>query len=169
MYGQNNWFNRGGHEFIVCRHQAIPKYARKEEYEVLMSILKQKYPLYYDTMQNIYGNDGSSARCNAKNMFVTTGKELNEYCTFLFDVLFECRKQIGDVERKNKRYNALFAERLFTVYLITNKKRYKEVDIKYDRKFLTFSKIIINRLPFHGNSKLLSKLRPLVYKGSWRL
>lgn len=149
-----------GYDFIVCRHQAIPAMGIQEDYRTLVNVLRSEFPQYYDSFVSVYGNDGSSNRCNGKNTFIATGKEFKEYCGFLFSVLKRSRQEIGDVEdRKTKRYAALFAERLFTAYLLAKDKKIYEVDIVYDRIYLTVAKIIINRLPFSGNSTLLKKLR----------
>lgn len=161
-------FLSSGYDFIVCRHQAIPQYRWQNELLILKDILREKYPVIYCGFLELYREDGSSGKCNAKNTFITTGREMNLYCTFLFDVLSECRRRIGDVpERKIKRYNALFAERLLSAYILAMQKKYKEADIRYDRWWMTASKMLVNRLPFSGNNKLLAGLRRVAERSSW--
>ena len=157
-----------GIRFIVCRHQAIPKMINQGDYKTLVTILADRYPEYYRTFIELYGSDGSSNRCNAKNTFITTRKDFDQYCYCLFDLLGECRRVIGDVEeRRTKRYAALFAERFFSAYLKAENINYYEADIDYDKPYLTVSKAIINRLPFSGNSPFLYKLRKRFAKSSY--
>lgn len=157
-----------GYDFIVCRHQAIPAMGRREDYNVLLDILKNEYPSVYESFYAVYGDDGSSFRCNAKNTFITTGKEFEKYCSFLFEVLRKCRNIIGDVEERSiKRYAALFAERLFTAYLYAERKIFYEADVEYSEWYMTIAKMIINRLPFSGNSVILRKLRNKFKKSSY--
>ena len=164
----NDLIKKKGYRFIVCRHQAVPKMVYQEDYKALLSIVHDKYPKYYKAFYELYGQDGSSSKCNGKNTFITTRKDFDKYCAFLFDILGECRRVIGDVaERPTHRYAALFAERLFSAYLIAENISCYEADIEYDRPYLTISKAIINRLPFSGNSPLLYKLRKLFAKSSY--
>ena len=164
----NDLIRKKGYRFIVCRHQAIPQMVYPEDYKALLSIVRDKHPKYYRALYELYGQDGSSSKCNGKNTFITTRKDFDKYCTFLFDVLGECRRVIGAVEeRPTQRYVALLAERLLSVYLKTENISYYEADIEYDRPLLTVSKAIINRLPFSGNSPLLYKLRKQFAKSSY--
>lgn len=159
---------KNGADFVVCRHQIIPKMNNHKDYLVFMDILKQYSEDVYNAFYNIYGEDGASNKCNAKNTFITTGKEFRQYCDFLFPLLEICRHQIGDVpERKIKRYNALFTERLFTAYLIGKKKKFYEADISYSDWKLTVSKMIINRVPFPKDNAVLAFFRIKVRKSSY--
>lgn len=95
-------------------------------------------------------------------------KEFKEYCDFLFPLLEICRQRIGDVpERKIKRYNALFTERLFTAYLIGKKKKFYEADISYADWKMTVSKIVVNRLPFPKDNAVLRFFRAKTSKSSY--
>jgi len=160
---------KGKYDIVVCRHQVISAMTIPDDYNVLLNVLKTNYPDYYNSFITIYGKNGASNRCNAKNTFITTGRVFNEYCEFLFDVLSRCRESIGDVrERKVKRYAALFAERLLTAYIYTRKLNYYEADILYSKKYMTIAKIIINRFAFAGDNAILIWLRNRFRKSPYK-
>jgi len=83
-------------------------------------VLKSKYPEYSDAYDSIM--NGNYYR--QFNMIITSKKIFDEYCTWLFDILFEVEKNI-DLEdgrdKYNKRVFGFLSERLFNVWLLKNK------------------------------------------------
>lgn len=66
------------------------------------------------------------------NMFITTKKILNSYCTWLFPILFELLERIEvkeDWDNYSKRVLGFFAERLWTVWLLQQNYKVKEFPI----------------------------------------
>lgn len=62
----------------------------------------------------------------AYNMFITRKDVLDEYCEWLFPILFYCEEKIGYKEdRYQNRYVGFLAERLLTVYFLHNRQKYK--------------------------------------------
>lgn len=131
-------------EKIICKNRIqwivrdpikIVKHDYKHDIEVIQNILKKQYPSYYYVWQELYDSNGESIAENCVNceMFYTSVKEFNNYCEFLFGVLFEVSKTIGEVDRSpyHKRYCAFLGERLLSVYLIKNKKTQYNVSAKY--------------------------------------
>ncbi len=69
------------------------------------------------------------------NMFIMRREVLNEYCEWLFPILFACESRIGAKEETyQNRYSGFMAERLLNVFLYHNKSNYKICVAK--RKYL---------------------------------
>ena len=82
------------------------------------SIIKEKYPDYFDSFNKVM-NSNNFYGCN---MIIAKKEILNEYCKWLFDILFELEEQI-DISKKddyNKRVFGFLSERLFNVWLLKN-------------------------------------------------
>lgn len=161
-------------EWIVGRRQiVVGDFAYNDEFmkmhNTMKKILREHFPAWYDAYNDTYGEYGESEKCNAKNMFITNGANLNEYCTELFCVLDECYKIIGEPNMRSKRYNAGFAERLLTPWLIYKQKSVKESDYKYNRRWLTIAKMMVNRLPFGSDSKILQFFRKHMRFSSYKM
>ena len=64
-------------------------------------------------------------------MFITTRKHLDDYCKFLFPLLRQVRKRIGESKEEayHKRYCAFFAERLLTPWIVYNNFKSYEASI----------------------------------------
>ncbi len=92
----------------------------KEDFHTMLEVLKAKYPEYYVTSQKVF--DCNRLYCN--NMFIGPQQFLHQYCSWLFDILFEVESRIGDVTQRTlyqQRYLGFLAERLFTLYVMHNK------------------------------------------------
>lgn len=78
-------------------------------------IIKELYPEYMDSYFKIM-NGKKSFMCN---MFFTSKKLTNEYCDWLFKILFKLEKSIDISERDSyqKRVFGFLAERLFNVWV----------------------------------------------------
>ena len=84
------------------------KYARK--------IISRKYPEYLESFDIIMGYTSGYMF----NMFIMDRELLNDYCSWLFDILFELEKKVDVSELSDfqKRYAGRVAERLFNVWLM---------------------------------------------------
>lgn len=84
-------------------------------------IIKSKYPDYIEACENVLnGNE-----VYFLNMFIGKRKLIEDYTNFLFDVLFELEKLIGDEvkdrDKYQKRVYGFLSERLFSIWLKKNK------------------------------------------------
>ena len=99
----------------------------EEHYKILGEIIKEKYPKVHKN----YLNSSQRNTFFIANMFVTSRKNFDEICTFLFDILFELEKRIKiPADNIQKRIFGFISERLLTIYLdyLFENKNYK---IKY--------------------------------------
>ena len=88
-------------------------------------IIEEKYPEY------LVEFDKLKKRTSAHmfNMFIMKKDVLNDYCKWLFDILFELEKRMKDKEYDSfhARFYGRVSELLLDVYINTNKLNYKEV------------------------------------------
>ena len=88
-------------------------------------IIKKKYPKYLEEFDKLHTRKSA----HMFNMFIMKKDILNDYCNWLFDILFELEKKF-----KNNNYDAFHArfygrisELLLDVYINTNNLKYKEI------------------------------------------
>lgn len=96
---------------------------RKDILETLL-IIHELYPEYDSTVKEVF----SDVAFYPANMFVCRKALFDDYCTWLFSILFELEKRI-DISGYNdyqKRVFGFIAERIFRVYVVYNKLRVKE-------------------------------------------
>lgn len=90
-------------------------------------IIQEKYPEYLAEFDKL--NKRTSA--HMFNMFIMKKEILNEYCAWLFDILFELEKRI-DPKQYNSfhaRYLGRISELLLDVWINTNNLKYEEVKV----------------------------------------
>lgn len=113
------------------------------------SIINELYPSYL----NIFDKTLKQRSAYIFNMFIMNRELINEYCEWLFDILFELEKRIdtSNMTAFEKRYIGRVSERLFNVWLNhklenreLNKKDIKEIpylyigDINWSKKIKSF-------------------------------
>lgn len=90
-------------------------------------IIEEKYPEYIDEFDKLKKRTSA----HMFNMFIMKEEILNEYCKWLFDILFELEKRID--ENKYDSFHARFygrvSELLLDVWIEKNKVRYKEIKV----------------------------------------
>lgn len=100
---------------------------KKKDLIVLRKIIEVKYPqyiVYYDRVLNMH----AASYCN---MLITTKETYDNYCNWLFDILFEAEKQI-DISNYNKTEARVFgymSELLLNVWILKNNLKVKEVNM----------------------------------------
>ena len=117
-------------------------------------IIKKKYPKYLEEFDRLHKRTSA----HMFNMFIMKKDILNDYCTWLFDILFELEKKI-DVSKYDTfhaRFYGRISELLLDVYLNTN--NYKEVKVKKKKKINWWKK---------GTSFLKAKFLGKKYEGSF--
>lgn len=92
--------------------------------EMAKRIIESDYPAYIESFHKIM----SGKTLHLYNMFIMEKTYFEEYCTWLFDILFKIEKvvDIRDYNNYQKRVFGFVAERLFNVWII-----HHQLKIKY--------------------------------------
>lgn len=96
----------------------------KKDLDLVREIIKNKYPDYLETYDRIFNQN----LIHQFNMMVTNKKLYNDYCKWLFDILFELEKNIDLSKGYNdyqKRIYGFLSERLLNVWVYKNKLKIK--------------------------------------------
>lgn len=100
-----------------------------EPLELTAKIIEEKYPTYKPEFDKLHNRTSA----HMFNMFIMKKEIFNDYCAWLFDILFELEKKMqGKTETYNKfqaRYFGRVSELLLDVYLNTNHISYTETKV----------------------------------------
>lgn len=128
-------------------HYAHTHYA--DQLDLTLEIIKEKYPEYEEDYYNVIGKTSA----HMFNMMIMRKDYLDEYCRWVFDILFEVEKRIvvGDLSKFQKRFYGRISEIIFNVWLLhqtrigrISKKQIKEIPyihmekIDWNRKIKAF-------------------------------
>ena len=95
----------------------------EKDWAVMLEAIKEIHPEYVSTAESVQ----NGIYYYAYNMFIARKEILNNYCEWLFPILFYCEKKIGmKTDSYQNRYIGFLAERLLTIYF-THNKQYKLV------------------------------------------
>lgn len=123
-----------------------------EDLLTLYEVVEAKYPDYSVDMKNVFLKNN---KLSHYNMFILRWEDFNNYCEWLFDVLFEVRKKINieNYSVYQGRIWGFMSERLLQVWLLHNNKRVKHYPIYWivDNKQ---QKSIFNRMQRYLRAKL---------------
>lgn len=88
-------------------------------------IILNKYPQYSKEFDNLK----HTKKLHAFNIFIMKKEILDDYCKWLFDILFDLEKRIppNNYSAFHARYLGRISERLLDVWLKTNKIKFKEI------------------------------------------
>lgn len=119
-------------------------------------ILEEKYPEYVAEFDKIHKRTSA----HLFNMFIMKKDKLDEYLTWLFDILFELEKRIDpkQYDSFHARYLGRISERLLDVWINTKGYNYKEV------KFMSIQRVDWLK---KGSSFLRSKVTGKRYEKSF--
>ena len=115
-----NYFIETNYSQYVHAHHA-------QDLDVTRQILDEKYPDYVkafdETMKSTIGH--------RFNMFIMKKEILDEYCTWLFDILFELEKRTdaSKYDSFHARFYGRISELLLDVWVNKNKIKYEEVKV----------------------------------------
>ena len=89
------------------------------------NILEEKYPKYLEEFDKLHKRTSA----HMFNMFIMKKDILDDYCKWLFGILFELEKRMKDKEYDSfhSRFYGRVSELLLDVYINTNNLNYKEV------------------------------------------
>ena len=98
-----------------------------EPLDITGDIIKEKYPEYMEEFDKLKKRTSA----HMFNMFIMKKDKLNEYCEWLFDILFELEKRVDNskYDSFHARFYGRVSELLFDVWLNTKGYPYKEVKV----------------------------------------
>ena len=109
----------------LCVHSVLEDYMKRyipEVYPIMLETLKEKSPDYFEASKEIYAGQIFYA-CN---MLIAKREALNKLCEWMFPIVFEIEKRVGDLADPYKnRYAGFCTERLITLYFLRNKEKYR--------------------------------------------
>lgn len=90
-------------------------------------IIEEKYPEYLEEFDKLHKRTSA----HMFNMFIMKKEILNDYCTWLFDILFELekRKDVSQYDAFHARFFGRVSELLLDVWINKNNIKYKEVKV----------------------------------------
>ena len=90
-------------------------------------IIEEKYPDYLNEFDKLH----KRKKAHMFNMFIMKKEILDDYCKWLFDILFELEKRVdsSQYDSFHKRFFGRVSELLLDVYINTNNLKYKEVKV----------------------------------------
>lgn len=90
-------------------------------------IIEEKCPKYLEEFDKLHKRTSA----HMFNMFIMKKEIFNDYCTWLFDILFELEKRIPpeQYDKFHARYLGRISELLLDVWINTNGLEYKEVKV----------------------------------------
>lgn len=100
----------------------------KEPLEVMTKVIKQDYPEYVPAMEKVFNRTWA----HMFNMFIMKKEVLNEYCTWLFDILSKVEDQIDirEYTTYEKRVYGFLSELMLDIWLETHPE-YTTHEVKY--------------------------------------
>lgn len=113
------------HYWIETRESQYVHAHHVEDLKCVEGVILERYPEYLPSWKWMLGTR-SGHICN---MFIMRQELVNDYCTWLFDILFEAEKRldISLYSDKDKRVFGYLGERLLDVWIRKNSLRYMEV------------------------------------------
>ena len=110
-----------------------------EPLDETIKIIKEKYPKYENSLNKVM----KKKYMHAFNMFIMKKNFFDEYCEWLFSILFELEKRMNNVkyDEFHSRFYGRVSELLLDVWLDYNKFKYKEIPFIYMEKINCLKKI----------------------------
>ena len=118
---------RKRHYFIETLYSHYKHTHYVKDLQETKKILENKYPQYVRTFDTVMKRKSA----HMFNMFIMKKEHVNNYCNFVFDVLFELEKRI-DISGYNKYQARVFgfiSELLLDIWIEQNNLTYKEVSV----------------------------------------
>lgn len=109
----------------LCVHSVYEDYMERyipKVYPTMLDVLQEMSPEYYEASDEIYRGHVFYA-CN---MLIAKRRVLHELCQWMFPMVFEIEKRIGDLpDYYQNRYAGFCTERLITLYFLCNKENWR--------------------------------------------
>ena len=102
-----------------AKDELLMRCCTEEIFEELEKIVKGKYPDYAQAFDTFFANNKSSLF----NMMFCKKEIFDEYCEWLFDILFELEKKVdlSELDDYQKRLYGFLSERLLNIWVMKNK------------------------------------------------
>ena len=115
-----------------CRQQYLDTQKYPEDIKVLRKVLKKYYPEYVDAYDKVM----KGRKCHLLNMVIGKKEVVDNYCEWLFDVLFKVEKYLrASGETSFERRMGMLGERMLDIWIVKNNIKVKEVySINTERK-----------------------------------
>lgn len=100
-----------------------------EPLDIAGEIIREEYPEYYPEFDRLKHKTSA----HLFNMFIMKKELAEDYCNWLFDILFEVEKRM-DIEKYDEFHSRFFgriSERMLDIYINTNHLPYREVNMIY--------------------------------------
>ena len=109
----------------VCNNNLIMQYCENSGYLSDLNILRDAIKLHYPEYVDIYDSVMSGTKFSPYNMLIMKKEDYNQYCEWLFNILFEVEKHtdISQYDNYKKRIYGFMSERLLNVWV--QKQQYK--------------------------------------------
>lgn len=113
------------HYWIETRESQYAHAHHIEDLRTAEEVIRERSPAYLTAWEQML----KSRSGHICNMFIMRRELLNEYCTWLFDVLFEVEKRldISSYSENDQRVFGFLGERLLDTWVMTRQIRYTEV------------------------------------------
>lgn len=114
---RNYWIETNYQQYVHAHHA--------EDLDETRRIIEEKYPKYIEA----YDNSMKKTTGHRFNMFIMKKELADQYCEWLFSILFELEKRldISDYSQNDQRVFGFVSERLLDVWLETNKIPYRDI------------------------------------------
>ena len=98
-----------------------------EHLDETRKIIEEKYPLYLDEFDKLHKRTSA----HMFNMFIMKKEVLDDYCSWLFDILFELEKRMdmSKYDSFHARFYGRVSELLLDVWINKNNIKYEEVKV----------------------------------------
>jgi len=128
----------------------------QEDLQITYNVLKEKYPEYLEIYDKVLDGNWSYLT----NMLIAPKKIFDDYCEWLFDILFEVEKRtdITGYSIQEARIFGYISERLLTVWLLKNQYSVIEKHTVNTEEKLNYIKEIMIKL------KIYQFLKTMIWK-----
>ncbi len=123
------------YDFVVAepmsfRHSVALNYIHhhsREDFDVLKNVIFEYFPDYVDSFDEFFNGKNEFAPFN---MIITDAKKFNDYCHWLFKILFEVEKRVTiSPDAYQARIFGFMGERLLNLYLYHNNFKVKYLPV----------------------------------------
>lgn len=138
-----------------------------EDLRVLLEIIREKYPEYMNACEDILLRN---SQIKSYNMMIMRWDDLDKYCTWLFDILFEARKRINidNYNAVQRRIWGYMAERLLNIYVYHHKMRVKTYPIYWINDDVVQKPLYYRALRWLRRMLSFKLLMPTAKQGYWQ-
>lgn len=120
---KKRYFQSVKNHYINCIKSR--KEANAIQLELLRTVISEKYQDYLENYDRVMNRHSA----HMLNMFIMPKPMMDEYCTWLFDILFELEKKIEQNGVMYDRIMGAFSEFLLDVWLEKNNKKIIEINM----------------------------------------